>query len=169
LEATVKYVYVDQQLPRDASLEKRVALLGDKSRVPRSSVAPIADLQMWMLDDPGSLRAAVKQCFAALSGYVHPSQPAREEWMRRAERGELSGFEGPKVLESFNRLTSQTLDVVLALVFQGVGSSFTGDLFIQVFDDRPTWMYHRTRFVAEISRYFGYKSERRRDKPSTTQ
>jgi hypothetical protein len=96
LEATVKYVYVDQQLPGDASLEERVALLGDKSRVPRSSVAPVADLQMWMLEDPGSLRAAVKQCFAALSGTsIHLNRPARSGCDARSEENSQDS-KGPK-------------------------------------------------------------------------
>jgi hypothetical protein len=41
LEATVKYVYVDQQLASDASLEDRIRLLSDNTKVPRSSIRPI--------------------------------------------------------------------------------------------------------------------------------
>lgn len=166
LEATVKYVYVDQQLDGDAPLEERVRYLGDPSKVPRSSITTIDDTKIWMLDEPEQLRHAVKQSFGALSGDVHPSRTAVKERLARAERGEFVGFEGPRVLEAFNGLMSQTLDVVLALIFQGIGPSFTGDLFIQIFDDLPDWKFHRTRFVAQISRHFDYKVERQDRCPS---
>jgi hypothetical protein len=104
----------------------------------------------------------VTQSFAALSGYVHPSRKVLEERLVRAARGEFSGFEGPAALEAFNRVASQTLDLALVMIFQGIGPSFTGDLFIQVFDDLPDWKFHRTRFTAQASRSFDYKVERQR-------
>lgn len=162
LEATVKYVYVDQQFDAAAPLEERVRFLGDKAKVPRASIRPVDDVVIRMLDDPERLRGAVKQSFSSLSGHVHPSRPALEERLARAERGEYSGFEGPGVLEAFDRLASQTLDVVLVMVFEGIGPSFTGDLFINVFDDNRDWKFHRTKFTAEVSRHFDHKAERRR-------
>jgi hypothetical protein len=113
-----------------------------------------------MLDDTEPLRNAVKQSFGALSGYVHPSRKVLDERLARAERGEFTGFEGPGVLEAFNRLASQTLDLAVVMLFEGIGPSFTGDLFLQVFDDLPEWKFHRTRFTPEISRHFDYKVER---------
>ncbi len=160
LEATVKYVYVDQQLPAEASLDERIRFLGDSGKVPRSSITPIDEVTLRMVEKPEELRGAVKQSFGALSGYVHPSRPTLEERLVRAKQGEFSGFEGPKVIEAFNRLTSQTLDLVLALVFEGIGPSFSGDIIVGVFDENPRWKFHRTRFVAQVSRHFDYKVER---------
>lgn len=80
--------------------------------------------------------------------------------MIRAERGEHLGFEGPSTLEAFNRLASQTLDLVVVLIFEGIGPAFAGDLFIQLFDDMPEWKFHRTRFTREVSHFFDYKHER---------
>jgi hypothetical protein len=57
-------------------------------------------------------------------------------------------------------LTSQTLDLVLALVFEGIGPSFSGDIIVGVFDENPRWKFHRTRFVGQVSRHFDYKVER---------
>jgi hypothetical protein len=45
-------------------------------------------------------------------------------------------------------------------VFEGIGPSFTGDLFIGVLDDLPRWRFRKTKFVGEISRFFDYKFER---------
>src|SRR4029077_1416269 len=61
LEASVKFVYVDQQLPGDSSLSERMRLLGDTTQVPRSSIKPIDDTKIRMLPDPEPLRQAVKQ------------------------------------------------------------------------------------------------------------
>lgn len=163
LEASVKFVYVDQQLPGNSSLGDRIRLLGDTTQVPRSSIRPIDDTKIRMLPDPEPLRQAVTQSFGALSGYVHPSENALQERMRRATRGEFSGFEGPKTLESFTRLVSQTLDLVLVMIFEGIGPSFTGDLFVQVFDERPEWKFHRTKFTKQIASSFDGKLERQQD------
>jgi hypothetical protein len=166
LEAAVKYVYVDQQLPPHATLEDRIQFLGDNTKVPRSSIDPIANLTLRMVDNPEDFRDAVKSSFSALSGYVHPSQGALKERFVRVARGEFTGFEGPKVLEAFNRLVSQTLDLVLVLNFEGIGPAFSGDVFIQIFDETPGWKFHRTKFTPQVSRYFDYKVERQSDSAS---
>ena len=162
LEALVKFVYIDQQLPGDTPLKERLALLGDHKKVPRSSVEPVDWLALRLVSEPGEFRSAVKQAFASLSGYVHPSRPQVEERLRRAARGEFSGFDGPKVVEAFTGLVSQTLDLAVVLVFEGVGPAFSGDLYVQLFDDYPGWKFHRTRFAPQVASQFDYKLERRR-------
>ena len=67
------------------------------------------------------------------------------------------------MVEAFNRLTSQTLDVAIVLIFEGIGPAFAGDLYTQLFDDYPNWKFHRTRFATQVSQYFDYKVERQRD------
>lgn len=161
LESTVKYVYVDQQLAGETSLEERIRFLGDNSKVPRSSISPIDDVTLRMVGDKEEFQQAVCQSFSALSGFVHPSRRASEERLARAARGEFSGLEGPKVLEAFTRLSSQTLDLVLTLVFEGIGPSFSGDLFVSLLDDAPRWKFHKTKFVSQVSGFFDYKVERR--------
>jgi hypothetical protein len=158
LESLVKFVYVDQQLPGETPLQDRVAFLADQ--VPRSSIDPIDQLSLRLLSDPDAFRSAVRQAFGALSGYVHPSRTQIEERLRRAARGEFSGFEGPKVVEVFTRLASQTLDLAVVLICEGIGPNFTGDLYVQLFDDYPRWNFHRTKFAAQISAHFDYKLER---------
>jgi len=160
IEAAVKYVYIDQQFPGNAPVLDRLALLDNTSKLPRSSVASMDQLTLRNLTDKEALRNAVHSAFGALSGYTHLSRIQLNERMRRAERGEYTGFESAKTLEAFNRVAFQVYDVVLALIFEGIGPSFTGDLFIQVLDSRPEWRYHKGRFVAEVSRGFDYKEER---------
>src|SRR3954453_14312817 len=144
LEALVKFVYVDQQLPGDTPLKDRLAFLADNAKVPRSSVDPIDSMTLRLVAQPDEFRSAVKHAFKALSGYVRPSRTQIEERLRRAARGEFSGFEGPKVVEAFNRLTSQTLDLAVVLICEGIGPAFTGDLYVQLFDEYAGWTFHRT-------------------------
>jgi hypothetical protein len=154
LESAVKYVYVDQQLAGNAPVEERIRFLGDNSKVPRSSISPVDDLTLRMIDDKEEFRQAVGQSFKALSGFIHPSRRASEERLARAARGEFSGFEGPKVLEAFNRLVSQTLDLVLAVIFEGIGPGFSADLFVSLLDEAPRWKFHKTKFVSQVSGSF---------------
>jgi hypothetical protein len=162
LEAVVKQVYVDQAVSGDTPLGDRLALLDDARKVPRSSVEPVDHVTIRMVPDPVRVRMAVRSAFGNLSGYTHLSTRQLNERFRRAERGEYIGFESAGTLEAFNRLLVSTYDVILALVFEGIGPAFTGDLFLGVFDEHPEWRFHRTPFVREISRYFDYKTERQR-------
>lgn len=161
IEAAVKHVYVDQQLPGDTPLSDRLAYLADTSNVPRSSVSPIEKVTIRMLEDPSVLAGAVTSGFGSLSGYTHISITQLEERVRRASRGEFSGFEGAKTLDAFNRVVVQTYDIVLALILEGIGPPFAGDIFIEVFDHKPKWRFHKTPFVSEMSRFFDYKHERK--------
>jgi 2-polyprenyl-3-methyl-5-hydroxy-6-metoxy-1,4-benzoquinol methylase len=155
LEATTKYVYIDQQLPGDAALVDRVALIGDTTRVPRSSVRPIGAVK-FRLVDPEAIRHAVTSAFGALSGYTHASQNQLDERLRRAARGEWTGFENAATLRTFNRLLFNTYDVVLTLIFEGIGPTFTADIFEQVLSGRERWRYHRGKFVKEVRGSVGH-------------
>lgn len=167
LEAAVKHVFVDQAVAEESPLEERLAFLNSPRRVPRSSVDPVDHLTIRMLADPASLKATVHSAFGNLSGYTHLSKRQLDERLRRAERGEYGGFESAATLEAFNRLLVQIYDVILALVFEGIGPAFTGDLFVGVFDELPSWRFHKTKFVGTMSLYFNYKTGRGResDKP----
>lgn len=160
IEAAVKHVYVDQQMPGNTPLNDRLTYMGNAVKVARSSVTPVEKVTIRMLKDPSTLAGAVTSAFGSLSGYTHISAKQLEERVRRASRGEFSGFESAKTLEAFNRVLVQTYDIVLALLFEGIGPAFTGDLFIEVFDHEPTWRFHKTAFVSEMSRFFDYKLER---------
>jgi hypothetical protein len=53
------------------------------------------------------------------------------------------GFEAPITVEAFARAMLQTYNLVLALLLEGVGPSFAGDLFLQVLGDEPEWVNPR--------------------------
>lgn len=160
LEAVVKAVYCDQALPGDTTLRDRIVWTADSSNVPRSSVDVIDRITLRMVADPDDHRDAVRSLFSSLSGYTHVSRPQMEERLRRAERGEHIGFEQPRTLRAFNAVLRNAYDVVLALVFEGFGPSFTGDVFVNVLDDDPDWKYHRGRYVSGVSAHFDDMHER---------
>lgn len=157
VECATKYVYVDQALPGGASLEERELFL--HHHVPKSSVSPIEDTTLRMVPAE-DFKAEVKSAFKALSSYVHPSRGQLHNRRKRLENGEGPGFESIRTLEHFVNALSRVYDLVLALVFEGVGPSFTGDVFIQILDDRPEWKFHRTKYCKIICHHFNYKLER---------
>lgn len=160
LEVVVKAVYCDQALPGETSLEDRIAWLADTRNVPRSSVKSIDSVALRMIPDPESFRNAVASLYGSLSGYTHVSKTQLEERLRRVARGEYIGFELPRTLRTFNGVLSNAYDVILALVFEGFGPAATGDVFVQVLDDDPTWRLHRGTYIGDISAHFDYKHER---------
>lgn len=160
LEAAVKAVYVDQQLPGKASLDDRVAYFADRGNVPRSSVDVVDRLTLRMLPNREEFCADVHSAFGALSGYTHVSKKMLDERVRRVSRGEYLGFESTKTLRAFSALVARTYDVVLATVFEGIGPMFTGDLLVHLFDHKKKWSYSKTTYVGAISAHFEYKHER---------
>lgn len=148
LETLVKQVYVDQQLPGDASVDERLDYLHE--HVPRSSIKPVDELKLRMVSPTDDFRSAVKSCFGATSGYVHPSRRQFDERLVRASRGEFAGFESAATLASFSKLVFAVYDLLLVLVFEGIGPAFTGDVFVQLLDEDRDWKFHRGRFVEGV-------------------
>jgi hypothetical protein len=159
LESAVKAVYVDQQLPGDASLSDRIAYLGARGNVPRSSVDVVDRLTLRMLQDQEKFCAEVHSAFGALSGYTHVSKKMLDERVRRVTQGDYMGFESPKTLRAFSALVAKTYDVVLATILEGIGPLFAGDLFLHHFDDKTKWSYSKTSYVVAISAQFHYKRD----------
>ncbi len=160
VECAVKAVYVDESLPGATPLFERISMAGDNSRVPRSSVDVVDLLALRMLDDRDHFKNSVKSAFGKLSGYIHISKQQLDERVKLVERGEFIGFESAATLRVFNEVVRQTFDLILVLVFEGIGPAFTGELFVGVLDARSEWKYHKCRFVREVSAHFDYKTER---------
>lgn len=165
IEAAVKAVYIDENVASSTPLIDRIAMASDNAQLPRSSVEVVDRLPFRMLSGHDRFTAAVKSAFGSLSSYVHTSKPQLEEQLRRVQRGEHIGFESAATLRAFNEVVRQVFDLVLVLVFEGIGPSFTGDMFVGLFDKRPEWRSHKGRFVREVSASFDYKTERQT--PST--
>jgi hypothetical protein len=151
LESAVKYVYVDQQVPARAGVAGRSRLLGDTSKVARSSIDPIDDMRLEMLAEPAAFRAAAHSTFGALSSFVHPSRRAPSERFARVRWNEYSGFKSGKPLKSLNLAISECPwrrpRPHRRCLSPSAGQARRLDV-------------RRTRWVAEVSRCFDHMAER---------
>lgn len=164
IESSVKNLYVDQQMQGRKplpSLAERLDFL--HVHVDRSSIDMREHLQLAAFDAPtqkqfiDELNDVYRDCCA----YVHPSRRQIEERLDLAEQGRSSGFETAEELRSIARLMFRVYDMALTLYFHGFGLSMTGDVFINGFDDRPDWKFHKGKYVKLVSSHFDYKVERK--------
>lgn len=79
---------------------------------------------------------------------------------QKPRRGVYIGFEVAVELGSFASLLSRGYDILLIFIFEALGFSATGDLYINAFDGWPDWPFHQTRYASEVSAAFDYKAER---------
>lgn len=158
LEHAVKLTAVDQRLPGKPLVDRLRYL---KREIPHSSVK-VGDVSFWGLSQQTqlTLKSAVGSEFAALSAYVHPSSEHFDQRVRTDAAGAHLGFETIGQLVAVNELVRRIYDIVLVHTFECIGPEITGDVFVQVLDGRPDWSFHRTTYVAELSRHFDYKMER---------
>jgi hypothetical protein len=164
LEATVKYLLVDQRLP-SSDFSNKLQFL--KDNVPRSSVDIVDDLVLSGLSaaEQTSLKSEVKDIYAKLSAFVHPSITQIQEDIERYRRGEHLGFESAKEVERFAENSFRVFDIVLVLLFHGVGLGLAGDIFTAALDRIPDWKFHKGKYMHVLSRHFDYKVERKRGEP----
>lgn len=169
IESSVKNLYVDQQMEARKplpSLVERLDFLHD--HVDRSSIDVREHLQLAAFDGPtrkqfiDELNDVYRDCCA----YVHPSRRQIEERLDLADQGRSSGFETAEELRGIARLMFRIYDMALTLYFHAFGLSMTGDVFINAFDDRPDWKFHKGKYVKLVSAHFDYKAERKSRKGS---
>ena len=162
LELVIRNLYVDTEFAtRDTPLETRLAYVDQK--LGNEDVGLLAQLPLSQyVADPESLKQATKRLYGELSKFAHPSYDQLVQRLQEAERGVYIGFETAIELESFTDLLRRTYDILLIFVFEALGPSSTGDVYIHALDALPDWPFHETRFTSEVGPTFDYKSERQR-------
>lgn len=162
LESSVKHVYVDQQLPdvKTHSREDRIAYLA--SAVPRSSIDVVkqVDVLFGKPDDLSNYQNDVKSLWSRMSGYVHPSVAQTSRRLQRAERGAFIGFEDVKALRQIVDDIVKAYDMLGVMWLTGAGPSAAGDILTAF--ETPDWAFARTKWLPAMSRYYDYKSERKK-------
>jgi hypothetical protein len=160
LESVSKHVYADLKL-MGKPLAEKISFLAD--HISSSSVSFVEDFRLYSYSESenNAFMDEIKSQYASLCRYVHRSTEQVEESLRLLARGISPGFETPKQLESFVRELEHVYDVLLVLLFNALGLSLAGDVFVQVLDDHRTWPYHKTRFTKQLLKEFDYKAERR--------
>jgi len=158
LESAVKYLHVDEALPQ-APLPEKLDFL--HHGVPRSSISVIDDVDV-SLPAPAMprFRADVKDVFKQMSGFVHPSRRQIDAYLRQFDKGSWPGNESVSEAWKMSRLVFRVYDLVLVLLFTGVGPSLAGDIFVHVFDDEPEWKFHKGTHMKQHSQLHDAKHER---------
>lgn len=162
VEASVKYLLVDQKLP-SSSFADKLQFLRDK--VPRSSVDIVDELVLSGLPatEQTGLKNEVKDIYAKLSAFVHPSITQIQEDINRYARGEFLGFESARDVERFAELAFRVFDIVLVLLFHSIGLGLAGDIFTAALDSMDDWKFHKGKYTQILSSHFDYKVERKRE------
>jgi hypothetical protein len=156
LEAVVKLSSRDSG--RDAtSFAKRLIGLNDRSKKFEHYVAELAYFPEF--EKPADANAQILSLYSALSHYVHASAPQFRGAIARTRRGEDAGMESVATLNKFNKLAFQVYDLVLVLIFHGLGLSMAGDIFTSILDADPKWRFHKGKFIGRLSKCFDYKAE----------
>ncbi len=159
LESVSKHVYADLKLMGKPLAEKINYLADD---IPSSSVSFVEDFRLNSYSDSGNkaLMDEIRSRYSYLCRYVHRSAEQVDESLRQLAKGISPGFETPKQLASFVRELERVYDVLLILLFNALGLSLAGDVFVGVLDDHRSWPYHKSRFTKLLSKEFDYKAER---------
>jgi hypothetical protein len=167
LEMAIKYLYVDSIIP-GSSYEEKIQFLKDD--VPRSSIEPIEKISLFGFNEEKSKYFSddVNVLYTELCKFVHPSKDQLDEYFYRSKRGATLGFETAKELVSMGALLFRVLDILLVLVFQGLGPTTTGDMFIHMLDDIPKWKFHKGKHCKIVSSLFNYKAERKKHRLNNT-
>lgn len=162
IESQVKYLFVDQQ----TETGKPVTTLDERLEYLQANVDSSIDvrqqlrLRLFHSDDAKQFIDELYDAYRECCAYVHVSRRQIEERLQSAENGRSLGFETADELRQIGRLMFRVYDMALALYFHGYGESMTGDVFVAVLDDWPSWKFHKGKYVKIVSAYYDYKHER---------
>lgn len=160
IELAIKALYVDQKMPA-STLDHRLDFLNRK--VSSSSISLVKDLSFHMLA-AAEADTAIKRLLAAYSRaceYVHPSVRQIEERLEQSANGITPGFDTSDELRQSNDELFEGLSLVLVLLFEAIGGSFSGDIWeTGQLSNRDDWAFHGHPLVAAIDSHFDYKAER---------
>jgi hypothetical protein len=160
LELVVKSVGIDYNM-MGKSLAEKVEYF--KREVPNSSIEYIETYRLpFNVNENLELMSEIKDLYYKTSAYVHPSKKQFMERLGNARKGNYIGFDSAEMLTKFNKEVFRAFDLILTLMFHGLGESMAGDLFIQLFDSMPKWKYHNGKYVNKYSHLFDYKAERKK-------
>lgn len=161
LELSVKSRLVDQELPR-GSFDDKLVFFKRRLRVP-GIAAELKHLSLTICSTSEHLRCVeeLRAAYGRASQYVHPTVPKIRDRIELSARGITLGFDSADELRSVNHEVFDVLALVLVILFHGIESGPTGELFEGVFDKQPDWLFHIHPRIAAIDAVYDYKAERK--------
>lgn len=150
IEMITKYVIVDYAKSGESFKIKTEYL---NSEIPKSSIE-IVEKYSTPFSSPlkEQFRSEIKDFFKKACAYVHPSKKQIDEQIRNYGRGHIIGFESAKMFSEINKLVFRAYDMILVMVFHSFGSSMSGDLFEQVFNENQKWKFHKGKYTKEYAK-----------------
>jgi hypothetical protein len=160
LEVAVNIAYVDEVKAR-GSLDERISHYRSKS-VNKSNVDHVFEIPLRMLGThKAPFAASVRDAWVRASNYVHLTKRRIDEKLRLREQGVILGFETLDMLKQVVSEVHEACSIVMALTFETIGPSFTGDILVDSLDAQDKWSFHASEYIAIIDSHFDYKHERK--------
>ncbi|MCD6616814.1 hypothetical protein MC64_020930 [Aeromonas caviae] len=159
LEVAVNVTYVDEVRAKD-SFDERVAFYRGK-KVNKSNVDHVFDLPLRLFGEhKNEFATSVRSAWVRASNYVHLTKRRIDEKLRLREQGISLGMETVDMLKDIVSEANEVCSIVVALTFETIGPSFTGDLLVDSLDEQDEWAFHANGYIALIDSHFDYKHER---------
>lgn len=162
IESSVKYLFVDQKSGGSKPLAKLHERLDYLHATLDSSLDVRVHVKMHLFhpEDAKQFIDELYDAYRECCAYVHVSRRQIDERLLLAKEGRSLGFETAEDIRKIGRLMFRVYDMALAMYFHGYGTAMTGDVFLTVLDDWPSWKFHKGKYVGLVSAYYDYKHER---------
>lgn len=160
LEVAVNIAYVDE-VRGNESFDDRIKYYRSKA-VNKSNVEHVFDLPLRLLGDQRtSFAIAVRDAWVKGSNYVHLTKRRIDEKLTLRKQGVSLGFETIDMLKQAVADVHEACSMVMILIFETIGPSFTGDIFVDgKLDKMDDWAFHANGYMAAVDSSFDYKHER---------
>lgn len=160
LEVAVNVAYVDEVMGKE-SLSDRTSYYRGKG-VDKSNVDQVFDLPLRLLGNQRqSFATSVRDAWVRGSNYVHLTKRRVDEKLHLREQGVTLGFETIEMLKQVVAEVHEACSIVMVLIFETIGPSFTGDILVGGLDDNDEWALHASGYIAVVDSFFDYRQERR--------
>lgn len=160
LEVAVNIAYVDE-VKAQTSFEERISYYRSGS-VNKSNVDHIFHIPLRLLGTHKEpFAVSVRDAWVRASNYVHLTKRRINEKLQLREQGFTLGFETLDMLRQVVAEVHEVCSIVIVLIFETIGSSFTGDILVDSLDEHDNWVFHASEYIATIDSYFDYKYERK--------
>lgn len=159
LEVAVNVAYVDEIKAMESFDERVTFYKGNK--VKKSNVDHVFELPLRLFgEQKDNFAISVRSAWIRASNYVHLTKRRIDEKLRLRDDGISLGMETIEMLEDIVSEVNNVCSIVVALTFETIGPSFTGDLLVDCLDKQDEWAFHANSYIALIDSHFDYEHER---------
>lgn len=161
LEVAVNTAFVDEHWA-SAKFNERIDFFKSK-KVNKRNVDHITELPLRMLGKKReAFIQATRNAWVRSSNYVHLTKRRMDEKLSLRAKGIRLGFETAEMLAEVTLEVHHVCSIVVVLVFETIGPSFTGDILVDGIDSDENWPFHADEFLAVVDSHFDYKHERQK-------